>query len=87
MSTGTFTLGHVGPQGLDELIRIARPNALFVIGISQKAWDRMGFASAFDSLLAESKISKPTCEPVTIFGNNKKELAGDMAHVVIFRKR
>jgi predicted TPR repeat methyltransferase len=49
---GTFTHGHVGPVCLPELMRIARPGALFVLSIKPEAFDGFGFASAFAGLVA-----------------------------------
>lgn len=49
-STGTFTHGHVGPDAIDGLVRIARPGALFVLGIKDELYESAGFAAKFAAL-------------------------------------
>ena len=44
---GTFTHGHVGPQAIDELIRVARPGALFTLGVNADIYESAGFAAKF----------------------------------------
>ena len=45
VSSGTFTLGHVGPEGIIALMEAAAPNALFVISVNAKHYDSAGFAA------------------------------------------
>ncbi len=49
-STGTFTHGHVGPGALDQLLRIGRPGALYVLGIKAAIFESAGFAAKFKEL-------------------------------------
>ena len=57
VSSGTFTHGHVGPVCLPELLRIARPGALFVCTVIPAVYDRAGFGSALAQLVAEDRIT------------------------------
>jgi SAM-dependent methyltransferase len=57
VSAGTFTHGHVGPAALPELLRVARPGALFVLGIKDRFLDAAGFGSAFARLVAAGRIA------------------------------
>ncbi|MGB0799973.1 MAG: class I SAM-dependent DNA methyltransferase, partial [Planktomarina sp.] len=50
VSAGTFTLGHVGPDAFDELLRIAKPGALFVISINKQHFGPAGFEAKFQDL-------------------------------------
>lgn len=50
VSSGTFTTGHVGPDGIDHLMQCARPGALFAISINCQHYENAGFARKFDSL-------------------------------------
>lgn len=50
LSSGTFTHGHVGPDALDELLRVARPGALFMLGVNGAFFAKAGFADKLDSL-------------------------------------
>ena len=49
LSSGTFTHGHVGPKALDELLRVAASNALFVLTIKREHYEEKGFAEKFAS--------------------------------------
>lgn len=48
VSAGVFTSGHVGPEGLDELIRICRPGGVIVLTVKNTLWDQ-----AFAARVAE----------------------------------
>lgn len=43
VSAGVFTSGHVGADGLDELIRICRPGGVIVLTVKNTLWNE-GFA-------------------------------------------
>ncbi|MCO5073188.1 MAG: class I SAM-dependent methyltransferase [Rhizobiaceae bacterium] len=49
VSAGVFTSGHVGAEGLDELIRICRPGGVLVLTVKDTLWDG-GFADRIASL-------------------------------------
>ncbi|MGB6118323.1 MAG: class I SAM-dependent methyltransferase [Mesorhizobium sp.] len=49
VSSGVFTAGHVGVEGLDELIRICRPGGVIVLTIKNTLWDD-GFATCIAEL-------------------------------------
>ena len=57
VSAGTFTHGHVGPNGLAELLRIARPGSVCSIGINAAHFDAHGFREHLDRYAAEGTIS------------------------------
>ncbi|MEO0486525.1 MAG: class I SAM-dependent methyltransferase [Pseudomonadota bacterium] len=50
VSAGTFTLGHVGPEPLNELIRITRPGGLIVLTVNLAHWQAQGFDAALRRL-------------------------------------
>jgi predicted TPR repeat methyltransferase len=50
ISTGTFTLGHVGPEPIDEVLRVLKPGAFFACTVHQAIWDSRGFAAKFAAL-------------------------------------
>ncbi len=50
ISTGTFTLGHVGPEPIDEVLRVLRPGAYFVCTVHDAIWDSKGFSRKFAEL-------------------------------------
>ncbi len=87
VSSGTFTHGHLGPEVLPALLRVARPGAQFALSINAKHFEALGFATAFDNLQAEGRIEHLTLTPVRIYGDlaagpNKD----DTALIALFEK-
>lgn len=39
ISTGTFTAGHVGVEGLPELFRVVRPGGLIILTVKVTVWE------------------------------------------------
>jgi SAM-dependent methyltransferase len=39
VSSGVFTTGHVGAEGLDELVRVTRPGGAIVLTVKTTLWD------------------------------------------------
>lgn len=56
ISTGVFTTGHVGAEGLDELIRICRPSGIIVLTVKNTVWEQ-GFAARIQQLVAARLVS------------------------------
>jgi predicted TPR repeat methyltransferase len=56
VSAGVFTTGHVGPEGVDELIRITRPGGVIVLTVKRALWDA-GFSARIDALLKAGRIA------------------------------
>ena len=52
VSSGTFTHGHVGPEPLDEIIRILRPGGVIACTVHKDLWESHGFKDKFASLSA-----------------------------------
>lgn len=52
VSAGVFTTGHVGGEGLDELIRICRPGGVIVLTVKNTLWE-----DGFEARLAEIEAS------------------------------
>lgn len=48
ISAGVFTSGHVGVEGLDDLLRICRPGGVIVLTVKEKLWQ-----SGFSKRVAE----------------------------------
>jgi predicted TPR repeat methyltransferase len=53
VSAGVFTTGHVGVEGLDELIRICRPDGVIVLTVKNTLWD-----AGFSKRIAELETSR-----------------------------
>jgi ubiquinone/menaquinone biosynthesis C-methylase UbiE len=43
ISAGVYTNGHVGPEGIEELVRVAKPGAPIVLTVRDTAWEADGF--------------------------------------------
>ncbi|MCR9149844.1 MAG: class I SAM-dependent methyltransferase [Rhodobacteraceae bacterium] len=72
-SSGTFTCGHVGPEAIHELLRLAAPGALFVLSVNAAHWGPAGFAATFAAL--GDRIEGLELPAVPIYGDG-----GDPAH-------
>ncbi len=86
VSSGTFTHGHLGPDVLPALLRVARPGAQFALSINAKHFEAMGFADALESLQG-TQISSLSLPEVRIYGDlaagaNKD----DIALIALFEK-
>lgn len=87
VSAGTFTHGHVGPACLPELMRIARPGAVFALSINAQAFDEARFGSAFAGLVADGAITPVRFRRAPIYEGTTHEHAGDSMLVALFRRR
>ncbi|MGC3940490.1 class I SAM-dependent DNA methyltransferase [Roseobacter sp. EG26] len=86
VSAGTFTHGHVGPEALDELIRVAGHGALFVLTIKTEHYRERGFADKFEFL--SNRIEGFETSDMPIYGAGAKgDHAKDRGLVTAFRKR
>lgn len=52
---GVFTVGHVGAEGLDELVRIVRPGGVLVLTVKDRTWED-GFAARIAELAASGVV-------------------------------
>ncbi len=57
VSAGVFTSGHVGVEGLDELIRICRPGGIIVLTVKNTLWEA-GFAARIAELEAQGTVAR-----------------------------
>ena len=86
ISSGTFTHGHVGPEGLNDLMRVAAPGCLFALTINAEHYIGAGFAAKFEALSA--MITTPELKDVPIYGPaTKSDHKHDRGIVALFRRR
>lgn len=86
VSSGTFTHGHLGPEVLPALLRVARHGAQFALSINSQHYETKGFASALREL-EKDKIENLQLKEVRIYGDlaagpNKD----DTALIALFEK-
>jgi predicted TPR repeat methyltransferase len=85
VSSGTFTLGHVGPAAIVELLRIAAPGALFVLSVNAAHYRSSGFEEVFARLAG--RITPPKLPEVAIYGPTADEShRNDRAYLATFHK-
>lgn len=86
ISCGTFTHGHVGPECLSELLRIARPGALFCCGTIAPVLDGAGFGSALAQLVASGRITPVRFQEIPIYEGADHPHVDDRGLVIIFNR-
>lgn len=85
VSSGTFTHGHVGPEGLDEVVRLLAPGGQAVASINSAHFEAQGFAGKLDAL--GKRIAKIELRDVAIYGPTAShDHAKDRATIVIMKK-
>jgi ubiquinone/menaquinone biosynthesis C-methylase UbiE len=56
ISSGVFTTGHVGPEGLDELVRITARGGVIVLTVKRSLWTE-SFRAHVDAMVLAGKVS------------------------------
>ena len=56
IASGVFTTGHVGADGLDDLIRITKPGGVIVLTVKDKLWHD-AFSAKVGSFASAGKIT------------------------------
>jgi len=54
---GAFTYGHVGPEGIDEVLRIVTPGGIASITVNGDTYVENGYRARFDQLAADGKCA------------------------------
>ncbi|WP_420012296.1 class I SAM-dependent DNA methyltransferase [Tateyamaria sp.] len=85
VSSGTFTHGHVGPDGIDAMMHVVRPRGWIVLSVNAAHFQAAGFVAKIAML--EPYISDLTTTEVPIYANDAPgEHARDTALLLAFRK-
>ena len=86
VSAGTFTHGHIGPNALDELLRVTKPSGLFVITIHSKVYVNQNFEQKFQDI--NEQITDLTFHEEKAYGNNPdKDHGNDTVFITVFKKK
>ncbi|MGR3637192.1 MAG: class I SAM-dependent DNA methyltransferase [Shimia sp.] len=84
ISSGTFTNGHVGPDAIDELLRITAPGGLIALSINCQHFERTGFSTKIESITA--KTAEIRLPQVRIYGDAATgDHSDDTAFVALIR--
>lgn len=87
VSAGTFTHGHLGPDSLDELWRIAAPGARCVIGVRTTHFQAANFGEKLRADVVAGMITEPDLTEVRMYSAkvDNPEHANDRAYIVAFQ--
>ncbi len=85
VSAGTFTHGHVGPDALDELVRVGASGALYVLTIKKDHFVEKGFEAKFQALSDLIRDYTTEMRPIYVKDDGSTEDA-DQGLIAIFRK-
>ncbi len=86
VSSGTFTHGHVGPDAIDALLRVARHGAQFALSINARHYQSEGFADKFQQL-STGRITNLSLPEIRIYGDlSSGPHKDDTAFIALFEK-
>ncbi|MEM6713091.1 MAG: class I SAM-dependent methyltransferase, partial [Pseudomonadota bacterium] len=57
VSSGLYTLGHVGPEALTPVLDTIKPGGLFALNIYDAAWEELHFEEAINQLAAKGLLT------------------------------
>ena len=85
ISAGTFTHGHLGPEPLDEIWRVANIGAWCAIGVRTTHYLAAGFGEKLAVDVREGTISEPNLIEVHMYspGVGDEEHADDKVFIVV----
>lgn len=81
ISSGTFTLGHVGAEPIPELVRLLKPGGILGCTIHREIWTPQGFEAQFAALEEAGKLEPMERAPGEFFTG-----FGDTAFYCLFRR-
>lgn len=85
VSAGTFTTGHVGPDGIDAMLHAVRPRGWIVLSVNAKHYQAAGFEAKMAELAPA--ITEFSGTEVPIYGSEATgSHAKDIALLLAFRK-
>ena len=61
ISAGTFTVGHVGPEGLPEFARVVKPGGVLSLTVNEAVYEKEGYPEKFREWEAAGKIAVLDC--------------------------
>ncbi len=84
VSSGAFTHGHLGPDTLSELLRVARPGAICVIGVNTSLFESNGFKDRFERYAADGIICDLEVQLREVYDEIDAGNANHLAHIATF---
>ena len=86
VSAGTFTFGHLGPAPLRGLLRIARPGAIFIIGVNRAHFEKEHFAEILEDMAIQGETGPVALDDIAMYAKPGHAHSDDRALVLQFRK-
>lgn len=86
VSSGTFTTGHVGPEAIDQLLRVARHGAILALSVNKRHYAAAGFEARF-AALEQGAIQNLRLTETPIYGSLATgDHRDDIALIAVFEK-
>ncbi len=86
-SSGTFTHGHLPPEPLGELIRVAMPGARCAIGVNTAHFAELGFEAWLDVAVTDARIEPYAVHRIKVYEDSDPSIDDQMSDVVVFTVR
>ena len=86
VSSGTFTLGHLGPEILPDLLRVLRPGGLLTISVNSRHYDEAGFADALRVLFDRIAKLRSNTVPIYAATDSSDPHSADTAKIICLTK-
>ena len=83
--SGTFTRGHLGPEALDNLIKLVRPDGWYVIGVNNEHFEAREFDKKLNQLIETNQIADLQILKIQVYEPGSDHY-GDQARVLVFRR-
>lgn len=84
VSAGAFTHGHLGPESIAELLRVARPGARCSLGINSAHFDEIGFGDWLAKRTSDGEISGLDFQLRPIYGGADPDDPDRWTRIAIF---
>jgi ubiquinone/menaquinone biosynthesis C-methylase UbiE len=84
VSAGAFTHGHLGPESLAELLRVAAPGARCAVGINSAHFEELGFRFYLDRFREAGVIGPHELVDTLIYEGVTGANPDDVGHVAVF---
>jgi 2-polyprenyl-3-methyl-5-hydroxy-6-metoxy-1,4-benzoquinol methylase len=80
----TFTHGHLGPEAIDNLTSLVRPNGWCVIGVNNEHFEAREFDKKLSELIENHQLADLQIAKIQVYEPGSVHY-GDQARVLIFR--
>ena len=84
VSSGAFTHGHLGPDALSELLRVASPGSVCVISVNSSIFETNGFKDRFERYAADGVIENLEVQLRKVYEDADGSDPNHMGQMVIF---